>query len=139
MLSQLLEITLPEVLKETPQDASREAVAEAVVDRLRSELEELRSAAPSVVRMPDLIAEPQRRTKSPGAFVDGGRPSYDDRFDVGDIVRHATFGPGEISEIEGTGDRTEATIEFSKVGEKRLLLAWSPLDLLEKASDDSDE
>jgi DNA helicase-2/ATP-dependent DNA helicase PcrA len=47
---------------------------------------------------------------------------------VGDDVHHATFGDGVIIDIEGAGDRAEATIRFVDVGEKRLLLSWSPLE-----------
>lgn len=47
---------------------------------------------------------------------------------VGDDVHHATFGDGVILDIEGTGDKAEATIRFVDVGEKRLLLSWSPLE-----------
>jgi DNA helicase II / ATP-dependent DNA helicase PcrA len=49
---------------------------------------------------------------------------------VGDDVRHGTFGEGVILHIEGTGDKTEAVIRFPDVGEKRLLLSWSPLTKL---------
>ncbi len=47
---------------------------------------------------------------------------------VGDDVHHATFGDGVIIDIEGAGDKAEATIAFAGVGEKRLLLSWSPLE-----------
>ena len=47
---------------------------------------------------------------------------------VGDDVHHATFGDGVILDIEGAGDKAEATIRFVDVGEKRLLLSWSPLE-----------
>ncbi len=46
---------------------------------------------------------------------------------VGDDVSHATFGDGVILDIEGQGDKAEATIRFAGVGEKRLLLSWAPL------------
>jgi DNA helicase-2/ATP-dependent DNA helicase PcrA len=46
---------------------------------------------------------------------------------VGDDVSHATFGEGVIIDIEGSGDKAEATIRFADVGEKRLLLSWAPL------------
>lgn len=46
---------------------------------------------------------------------------------VGDDVAHATFGEGVIIDIEGDGDKAEATIRFAGAGEKRLLLSWAPL------------
>ena len=46
---------------------------------------------------------------------------------VGDDVSHATFGEGVIIDVEGEGDKAEATIRFAGVGEKRLLLSWAPL------------
>jgi DNA helicase-2/ATP-dependent DNA helicase PcrA len=49
---------------------------------------------------------------------------------VGDDVRHKKFGEGVIIGIEGSGDKAEAIINFPEVGEKRLLLAWAPLEKL---------
>jgi DNA helicase-2/ATP-dependent DNA helicase PcrA len=49
---------------------------------------------------------------------------------IGDDVRHKKFGEGVILGIEGTGDKTEAVVNFAGVGEKRLLLAWAPLEKL---------
>ena len=49
---------------------------------------------------------------------------------IGDDVRHAKFGEGVILAIEGEGDKAEAVVRFRGVGEKRLLLAWSPLQRL---------
>ncbi len=49
---------------------------------------------------------------------------------IGDDVRHAKFGEGVILMIEGAGDKAEAVVRFPGVGEKRLLLAWSPLQRL---------
>jgi DNA helicase II / ATP-dependent DNA helicase PcrA len=46
---------------------------------------------------------------------------------VGDDVTHGTFGEGVILHLEGSGDKAEAVVRFRDVGEKRLLLAWSPL------------
>ncbi len=46
---------------------------------------------------------------------------------TGDDVVHEVFGEGIILDIEGAGDRAEATVHFRDVGEKRLLLAWAPL------------
>jgi DNA helicase-2/ATP-dependent DNA helicase PcrA len=47
---------------------------------------------------------------------------------IGDDVRHAKWGEGVILHIEGQGDKTEAVVRFPDIGEKRLLLAWAPLD-----------
>ena len=47
---------------------------------------------------------------------------------VGDDVSHDKFGEGVILELVGDGDKTEAVVHFRDVGEKRLLLAWAPLE-----------
>ncbi|MFN5603847.1 MAG: hypothetical protein ACK49V_04760, partial [Actinomycetes bacterium] len=46
---------------------------------------------------------------------------------VGDTVEHAVFGEGVIIDVTGTGDKTEAVINFRDRGRKHLLLAWAPL------------
>jgi DNA helicase-2/ATP-dependent DNA helicase PcrA len=49
---------------------------------------------------------------------------------VGDDVRHSKWGEGVIIDIEGQGEKAEATVRFPGVGEKRLLLSWAPLEKL---------
>ncbi|KAA0234889.1 MAG: ATP-dependent DNA helicase PcrA [Acidimicrobiales bacterium] len=49
---------------------------------------------------------------------------------VGDDVRHAKFGEGVVIDIEGSGDKAEAVVNFPREGEKRLLLSWAPLEKL---------
>jgi DNA helicase-2/ATP-dependent DNA helicase PcrA len=82
-------------------------------------------------------------TKGPAAF--GGRDrqidsalrartsntSQESPFRIGDDVRHNSFGEGVILDISGSGEKSEATIRFPKVGEKVLLLAWAPLQKIE--------
>jgi superfamily I DNA/RNA helicase len=46
---------------------------------------------------------------------------------VGDDVAHDKFGEGVVIELIGDGDKTEAIVNFPEIGEKRLLLAWAPL------------
>jgi DNA helicase-2/ATP-dependent DNA helicase PcrA len=47
---------------------------------------------------------------------------------IGDDVRHSKWGEGVILDIEGEGDKAEAVVRFPTMGEKRLLLAWAPLE-----------
>ncbi|HEY2429764.1 MAG TPA: DNA helicase PcrA [Acidimicrobiales bacterium] len=46
---------------------------------------------------------------------------------TGDDVVHSKWGEGVVIDLSGEGDKTEVTVRFPTVGEKRLLLAWSPL------------
>ncbi|MGI8984790.1 MAG: DNA helicase PcrA [Acidimicrobiales bacterium] len=46
---------------------------------------------------------------------------------VGDDVVHGKFGEGVVLEMIGGGDAAEVIVRFPGVGEKRLLLAWSPI------------
>jgi DNA helicase-2/ATP-dependent DNA helicase PcrA len=62
---------------------------------------------------------PARPVRSTGAERLGIR--------VGEDVVHGKFGEGVVLEVIGSGDAAEAIIRFPGVGEKRLLLAWSPL------------
>ena len=70
----------------------------------------------------NVLASRDRAPSSTGAEALG--------LSVGDDVAHATFGEGVIIDIEGEGDKAEATIRFADVGEKRLLLSWAPLTKL---------
>lgn len=46
----------------------------------------------------------------------------------GEEVMHAAWGPGTVLEVSGEGDRAEAVVRFTQKGEKRLLLAWAPIE-----------
>jgi DNA helicase-2/ATP-dependent DNA helicase PcrA len=46
----------------------------------------------------------------------------------GDRIRHRQWGLGTIRELSGSGDRTEAVVDFDERGRKRLLVAWAPLE-----------
>jgi DNA helicase-2/ATP-dependent DNA helicase PcrA len=51
---------------------------------------------------------------------------------TGDDVLHAKWGEGVVLDIKGSGDKTEATVRFPDVGEKVLLLAWAPLEKINR-------
>jgi DNA helicase-2/ATP-dependent DNA helicase PcrA len=51
-----------------------------------------------------------------------------DEIAAGDRVRHTHWGDGVVVEVVGRGDAAEATVDFRGMGEKRLLLAWAPLE-----------
>jgi DNA helicase-2/ATP-dependent DNA helicase PcrA len=46
---------------------------------------------------------------------------------IGEDVVHAKWGEGVVIDLTGEGEKAEVTVHFPSVGEKRLLLAWSPL------------
>ena len=70
------------------------------------------------------------RDQAPPAAPGGARGAEQLGLRVGDDVRHDKFGEGVIVDIDGVGDKAEAVVQFRGVGEKRLLLAWAPLERL---------
>jgi DNA helicase-2/ATP-dependent DNA helicase PcrA len=46
----------------------------------------------------------------------------------GDRVRHAHWGVGTVRTVSGAGERAEALVSFDAQGEKRLMLAFAPLE-----------
>jgi DNA helicase-2/ATP-dependent DNA helicase PcrA len=48
----------------------------------------------------------------------------------GDRVTHDTFGLGTVIAVEGSGDRTQATVDFGGDQPKRLLLRYAPVEKL---------
>jgi DNA helicase-2/ATP-dependent DNA helicase PcrA len=47
---------------------------------------------------------------------------------AGDRIRHQHWGEGIVVSLSGAGDRAEALVHFEGRGQKRLLLAWAPLE-----------
>jgi DNA helicase-2/ATP-dependent DNA helicase PcrA len=82
--------------------------------------------------IPDSLTRPVKRAKrrpqkeavSPSQTVDP------DGIGDGDRVRHSHWGLGTVREVIGAGDRAEALVTFDAEGDKRLLLAWAPLEKL---------
>ena len=49
---------------------------------------------------------------------------------VGVRIEHERFGLGTVTKLEGTGDNLKATVEFSHVGTKQLLLKFAKYKVL---------
>ena len=80
--------------------------------------------------IPDsLIAEADKRVRRPDREATAPRPTLGGE-DVGrgDRIRHRQWGLGTVVSVDGAGDRAEAIVRFDEAGEKRLLLAWAPLE-----------
>ena len=50
--------------------------------------------------------------------------------DPGDRVIHDSFGMGTVVALEGSGDKSVASIDFGSEGVKRLLLRYAPVEKL---------
>jgi len=53
-----------------------------------------------------------------------------ERLQIGKMVKHPQFGLGEIRAIEGRGENTKLTIDFEKVGVKKILIKFGNLQIL---------
>jgi DNA helicase-2/ATP-dependent DNA helicase PcrA len=69
-----------------------------------------------------------------GGDAPGARGAEQMGLRIGDDVMHEKWGEGVIIDIEGSGDKAEAIVNFPDVGEKHLLLAWAPLTKVEAPS-----
>ena len=76
--------------------------------------------------------EPSGRIFGKGANQSGNNSNSSEAhllgLQPGDDVRHEAWGAGVVVNVSGAGDRAEAVVSFSSVGEKRLLLSWAPLE-----------
>jgi DNA helicase-2/ATP-dependent DNA helicase PcrA len=80
--------------------------------------------------IPDhLMAEADKRVRRADREAAQPRPTLGgDDVSAGDRIRHRQWGLGTVVKVDGAGDRAEATVRFDDAGEKRLLLAWAPLE-----------
>ncbi|MDZ7361727.1 MAG: UvrD-helicase domain-containing protein [candidate division KSB1 bacterium] len=75
-------------------------------------------------------------TRSRDDDYDDDAPDYENEsqvsesLGVGKMVKHPQFGLGEIRAIEGRGENAKLTIEFEKVGAKKILLKYGNLQVL---------
>ena len=80
----------------------------------------------------EIPAEAVERVSTPRTET-GDWPDEDQRpvpdVDVGDTVRHKTFGAGRVLEVDGEGPRAIITVRFDgPAGTKRLALGYAPLE-----------
>ncbi|MGB7982201.1 MAG: DNA helicase PcrA [Candidatus Nanopelagicales bacterium] len=64
----------------------------------------------------------------PGAQTTGARPIIS--LAAGDRVLHPKFGMGTVVSTLGSGDKSEASVDFGSEGVKRLLLRYAPVEKL---------
>jgi DNA helicase-2/ATP-dependent DNA helicase PcrA len=73
----------------------------------------------------------QARVAATGLSTGGLRGGAGNRavisVDVGDRVSHDAFGLGTVVEVNGVGDKAQATVDFGSGGTKRLVLRYAPL------------
>ncbi|MEO6987631.1 MAG: DNA helicase PcrA [Aquihabitans sp.] len=62
---------------------------------------------------------------APSAAPGGAGPAGG--FRIGEDVLHGKWGEGVVLDLQGSGDKTEITVNFPDIGQKVLLLAWAPL------------
>jgi DNA helicase II / ATP-dependent DNA helicase PcrA len=72
----------------------------------------------------DDVVEAALRTKSAPVATTGAETMG---LSVSDEIVHGRYGEGMIIELIGEGDKTEAIVRFPGFGEKRFLLAFTPL------------
>jgi DNA helicase-2/ATP-dependent DNA helicase PcrA len=82
-----------------------------------------------LAELPDNLHQSAERERKEEVESSRARQSVDSgELSVGDRVRHAHWGLGTIAEILGSGSKAEAVVGFDDEGNKRLLLAWAPLE-----------
>jgi DNA helicase-2/ATP-dependent DNA helicase PcrA len=93
----------------------------------------------SVRRHQKALHGPQTRDSADGSDRQQRReevmPDYEnesqerENMEIGRLVRHPQFGLGEILAIDGKGENLKLTIEFEKVGVKKILVKYGHLQL----------
>ena len=81
-------------------------------------------------RQRTFATKPKFVQSTPPPRATGKKSATTITLNIGDRVAHDTFGMGTVVKISGEGDRTEATINFGQLGEKRLLLRYAPVEKL---------
>ncbi|MCY3630967.1 MAG: AAA family ATPase [Rhodothermaceae bacterium] len=59
------------------------------------------------------------------------QPGDPSTFKLGVRVNHREYGSGKVTHVEGRGETTTVTVDFSKFGRKRLRVAFAPMEVIE--------
>ncbi|MCB0282910.1 MAG: UvrD-helicase domain-containing protein [Calditrichae bacterium] len=98
--------------------------------------QELMNISSSSYVMPASKTTRKRRHRSKvNSYIDSNNEdqSVDDIFKIGQNVYHATFGRGQIRNLEGHGDKMKITVEFTDEGiTKKLMKEYANLTPLEE-------
>ena len=60
------------------------------------------------------------------------KPSPNNLLQVGQTVYHEKFGKGKLTILEGNGDNSFATIDFEQLGQKKIMLKFAKLMVVEE-------
>jgi DNA helicase-2/ATP-dependent DNA helicase PcrA len=102
-----------------PASRFLDEIPPGLVDWRRSESTGMRpTSTPAVARL----------AGRPGVRSPGTREVI--HLEAGDRVTHDTFGLGTVVEVEGSGERAVAKVDFRSEGVKRLLLRYAPVEKL---------
>jgi DNA helicase-2/ATP-dependent DNA helicase PcrA len=102
-----------------PASRFLDEIPPGLVDWRRSESTGMRpTSTPAVARL----------AGRPGVRSPGNREVI--HLEAGDRVTHDTFGLGTVIEVEGSGERAVAKVDFRSEGVKRLLLRYAPVEKL---------
>jgi DNA helicase II / ATP-dependent DNA helicase PcrA len=102
-----------------PASRFLQEIPATLMDWRRSETTAMQpSSTPAVARL----------AQRPGVRSPGNREVI--HLEPGDRVTHDTFGLGTVVEVEGSGERAVAKVDFRSEGVKRLLLRYAPVEKL---------
>ena len=90
---------------------------------------------PTDSRYDEILSEAKSSRRSETKDAPAVPPAALGPFAPGARVRHKKFGSGVISARDGTGDRTVVSVEFEKVGPKKLVLKYAPLSPVDEGVD----
>jgi DNA helicase II / ATP-dependent DNA helicase PcrA len=97
------------------------------LDELPAHLLDWRRLETTAVRTTSTPAVARLATR-PGVRSPGNRDVP--LLEPGDRVTHDKFGLGTVVQIEGSGEKSQAHVDFGEAGTKRLLLRYAPLEKL---------